>query len=74
MSAESLLLDEYSARIATLEEELRSARLLLGYVLMERGRDGEVMIGNGTLQRYDRFTFAREDNLRGGMLIRAIPA
>lgn len=60
-------------RVAQLEAELRSMRLLVGYLVMDHGRDGEVMIGNGTLQRYDGFTIEREDDLRGGILIRAIP-
>jgi hypothetical protein len=71
---------EHSEEISALREradrqdaELRSLRNLVGYLVMDHGRDGEVMIGNGTLMRYDGFTLQREDDLRGGILIRAIP-
>ena len=72
-AAQQERMDGLRKRIDDLEAELRSTRQLIGYLVMDHGRDGEMLIGNGTLQRYDGFTIVREDDLRGGVLIRAIP-
>lgn len=61
------------AEIERLRSELRSMRMLVGYIVMEGGEDGELMISNRILQQYDRFTIERHDDVRGGIMIRAIP-
>lgn len=62
-------LDETVCKLSAENENLRR---LVGYLIMDRGREGEALIGNGTLQRYDKFTIETEE-VHAGMLVRAIP-
>lgn len=72
-AGDDLAAAEQTARILALEHEVAALRQVIGYLCMERGRDGEIMIGNGTLQRYDRFKIEKDETPRGGVLIRATP-